>query len=75
MKGVTKLVANTPGIADGFVYISVRMAVYPIFDTTVGNEVAKFRGEGPVYRATLELVCHKFKRRHMMGGDYMMCLA
>lgn len=30
MKGVTKLIADAPGIADGFVYISMRMAVYPV---------------------------------------------
>lgn len=61
MKGVTKLIAYAPGIADGFVYISMRVSIYPVFDTAVGNEVAKFRGEGPVYRATLELVCHELE--------------
>lgn len=70
MKGVTKLIADAPGIADGFVYVSMRMAINPILDTTVGYEVAKFRCESSVYRATLELVCHKLERRYMVSGDY-----
>lgn len=70
MKGITKLIADAPGIADGFVYVSVRMAVYPKIDRAVGDKVAKFRRKRSVYRATLEFVCHKFKRRHMVSGDY-----
>ena len=54
MKGITKLIADTPGIADGFVYVSMRMAVYPVFDTAAGDKVAKFGCKGPVNRATLE---------------------
>lgn len=60
MEGVTKLIANAPGIADGFVYISMRMTVNPILDTAVGDEVAKFGSKSSVYRAAFELVCHKF---------------
>ena len=69
MKGVTKLIADAPGIADGFIYVSMRVAVYPVFDTAAGDKVAKFGCKGPVYRATLELVCHKLERRHMVSGD------
>lgn len=69
MKGVTKLIADAPGIADGFIYVSMRMAVYPIFDVAAGYEVAKFGCKGPVYRATLELICHKLERGHMVCGD------
>ena len=61
MKGVTKLIADAPGIADGFVYVSVRMAVYPVLYTTVGYKVVKFNGKGTVYRATLEFVSHKLE--------------
>ena len=56
MKGVTKLIADTPGIADGFVYVSVRVSVYPVFDTAAGYEVAEFRCESSVNRTPLELV-------------------
>ena len=59
IEGVTKLIADATGIADGFVYVSMRMAVYPVFDTAAGDKVAKFGCKGPVYRATLELVGHK----------------
>ena len=68
MKGITKLIADTPGIADGFVYVSMRMAINPILDTTVGNKVAKFGCKGSIYRATLELVGHELERRHMVGA-------
>ena len=75
MKGVTKLIADAPGIADGFVYISMRMAVYPVFDTATGDKVAKFGCKGPVYRAPLELVCHKLERRQMVSGnDNVLCV-
>lgn len=70
MKGVTKLITDAPGIADGFVYVSMRMAINPILDTTVGNKVAKFGCKGSIYRATLELVGHELERRHMVSGDY-----
>ena len=46
------------------------MTVYPIFDTAANDKVAKFGCKGPVYRATLELVCHKLERRHMVSGDH-----
>lgn len=69
MKGITKLIADAPGIADGFVYVSVRMAVYPKFDRAVGDKVAKIRRKRSVYRATLELVCHQLERRHMVSSD------
>ena len=69
MKGITKLIADAPGIADGFVYVSVRMTVYPKFDRAVGDKVAKFRRKRSVYRATLELVCHQLERRHMVSSD------
>ena len=76
MKGVTKLIADAPGIADGFIYVSMRVAVYPVFDTAAGDKVAKFGCKGPVYRATLELVCHKLERRHMVSGDdNVLCVA
>ena len=70
MKGIAKLIADAPGIADGFIYVSMRVAVYPVFDTAAGDKVAKFGCKGPVYRATLELVCHKLERRYMVSGDY-----
>ena len=70
MEGVTKLIADAPGIADGFIYVSMRVAVYPVFDTATGNKVAKFGCKGTVYRATLELVGHELERRHMVCGDY-----
>lgn len=69
MKGVTKLIADAPGIADGFVYVSMRMSVYPVFDTAAGDKVAKFGCKGTVYRAPLELVGHELERRHMVCGD------
>lgn len=69
MKDITKLIANAPGIANCFVYVSMRMSVYPVFDTATGDKVAKFGCKGPVYRATLELVCHKLERRHMVSSD------
>lgn len=69
MKGVTKLIADAPGITDGFVYVSMRMAVYPVFDAAAGDKVAKFGCKRSVYRATLELVGHKLERRHMVRGD------
>ena len=69
MKGITKLIADAPGIADGFIYVSMRVAVYPVFDMAAGDKVAKFGCEGPVNRATLELVCHKLERRNMVCGD------
>lgn len=70
MKSVTKLIADAPGIADGFIYVSMRVTVYPVFDMVAGDKVAKFGCKGPVYRATLEFVCHKLERRHMVCGDY-----
>lgn len=69
MKGVTKLIADATGIADGFIDVSMRVAVYPVFDTAAGDKVAKFGCKGTVYRTTLELVCHKLERRHMVCGD------
>ena len=70
IEGVTKLIADAPGIADGFIYVSMRVTVYPVFDAAAGDKVAKFGCKGPVYRATLELVYHKLERRYMVSGDY-----
>ena len=61
MEGVTKLIADAPGIAYGFIYISMRMTVNPILYTAVGDKVTMFGSKSSVYRATFELVCHKFE--------------
>lgn len=56
-------------------YVSMRMAIYPVFDTATGNKVAKFGCKGSIYRATLELVGHELERRHMVcGDDNMLCV-
>ena len=75
MEGVTKLIADAPGIADGFVYVSMGMAIYPVFDTAAGDKVAKFGCKGTVYRATFELIGHELERRHMVSSnDNVLCI-
>ena len=68
LENITELIAYTLGVANCFVYVSVRMTIDPVVDTAAGDEVAKFRGECTVNRASFELVRHQFKRWHMMSG-------
>ncbi len=71
MKSVAKLIADAPGIAYYLVYVSMRVTIYPVVDTTVCYIVAKLHCKGSVDRTSFELIRHKLIRRHMMGSENM----
>ena len=73
LENITELIAYTLGVANCFVYVSVRMTIDPVVDTAVCDEVAKLRCECPVDGTSFELARHQFKRWHMVScHDYML---
>lgn len=45
---ISQLVADTSGMADNLVYITVGMTVNPVFNRTVCNKVPQLDSKGPV---------------------------
>ena len=69
---IAELVTYNTGIADGRIYVGVRVSEYPRIDTAVGNEVAQLRCEGTIQWATFMLWCNDRHCRQMMGYHHNM---
>ena len=54
MRDVTQLVGDTLSIANDAVYIAVGMAINPVFNRAVSDEVKQFHRESSVDSASLE---------------------
>ena len=55
VEGISKLIANAAGGANGLINVTMGMAVYPIVDATGCNIVCKFDGKGSVNTTSLKL--------------------
>ena len=55
MESIAKLIADTAGATDGFVNVTMGMAVNPVIDTAGSNIVRKFDGEGSIDATSLKL--------------------
>ena len=76
MEDISQLVADNFCLANGSVYIGMRMTIYPCINTTVGYEVAQFRSEGTVDERILMLRCLHLTCRQMVGNhNNLLCRA
>ena len=69
LENIAKLVTYALGVTDCFVNIPVGVAIYPIGDSTAGNEITQLCGKCAINTAVLELRRHQFKGWNMMRSN------
>ena len=71
---IAELIADKACIANGCLFVSVRVPENPHIDTAIGDEVAQLRSKGTIKQAAFMLWSHDCQRRQMMGYDNnMLC--
>jgi hypothetical protein len=69
-KDIAQLIADTMSLADNFVDVSMRVAIYPVGDSTIHDIVFKFNRERSIQCTSLELWRTELERGNMMGYHY-----
>lgn len=73
---IAQLIGDTQSFTNFAIDIPMRMAINPIINPAVSDEITEFYCECTIYTAVFKLVCHKHERRDMMRRNYnILCLA